>query len=147
MKKIILIISIFVTIFTYSSLYAEVGGSSNTGAGAVTGSSKPTPTNTSITQKFTPLQNPLKVGSIEGVIFLAVDIAIYIGVSFAILAIIFVGFKFVMARGDQTALKNAKEWFMYIIIGLAILISARVTVEIVQNTLIKSGVVNEKLFK
>lgn len=95
---------------------------------------------------ITKLQNPLKVNSIQAIIFLAVDIAIYVGVSFAILAIIFVGFKFVLAQGNDTKLTDAKKWFFYIIIGLAILISSKVIVEIVKNTLVKSGVVNESLF-
>ncbi len=68
---------------------------------------------------------------------------IYLGISFAILAIIWVGFKFVLAQGNPEKIKEARTWFFYIIIGLAILISARVIVEVVQNTLIKSGVVNQ----
>lgn len=91
----------------------------------------------------TKLQNPLRVDSISEVIILAVDIMIYVGVSFAILAIIFVGFKFIMAQGNSEKLKDAKMWFMWIIIGLAILISSKVIVEIVKNTLVKSGVVNQ----
>ena len=93
------------------------------------------------------LQNPLKVNSIEAVILLAVDIMIYVGVSFAILALIFVGFKFVMAQGKPEEINKAKEWFLWIIIGLAVLISAKVIVEIVQNTLVKSGVVNQGFLK
>ncbi len=89
------------------------------------------------------LQNPLKVDSIEAVILLVVDIMVYVGVSFAILAMIFVGFKFVTAQGKPDEITKAKEWFMWIIIGLAVLISAKVIVEIVKNTLVNSGVVNE----
>lgn len=93
------------------------------------------------------LQNPLKVNSIEAVILLAVDIMIYVGVSFAILALIFVGLKFVMAQGKPEEINKAKAWFLWIIIGLAVLISAKVIVEIVQNTLVKSGVVNQGFLK
>jgi hypothetical protein len=97
-------------------------------------------------QTITALQNPLKANSIREVIFLAVDIAIYIGTIFAVLAIIFVGFKFVAAQGNETKLKDAKTWFMWIIIGLAILISSKVMVEIVKTTLINSGVVDKSVF-
>ena len=102
---------------------------------------------TQTNQPAQKLQNPLKVDSIKAVILLAVDIMIYVGIAFAILAIIFVGFKFVMAQGNPDKISEAKEWFLYIIIGLAVLISARVIVDIVQNTLTKSGVVNENLWK
>ena len=98
------------------------------------------------TQTFTKLQNPLKAESIQEIIFLAVDIAVYIGAAFAVLAIIFVGFKFVFAQGNETKLKEAKMWLLYIVIGLAILISAKVIVEIVKNTLVKSGVVDKSVF-
>lgn len=98
------------------------------------------------TQTFTKLQNPLEADDIQEVIFLAVDIAMYVGGAFAILAIIFVGFKFVFAQGNATELTEAKKWLLYIIIGLAILISAKVIVEVVKNTLVKSGVVDQSVF-
>jgi nitric oxide reductase large subunit len=92
------------------------------------------------------LTNPLKVESVQGVIYLAVDIAMYIGVAFSILALIYVGFQFVMAQGNTDKLKEAKMWLLYIIVGLAILISARVIVEILKNTLSSAGVVDSSVF-
>lgn len=92
------------------------------------------------------LQNPLKVNSIQDVIFLAVDLSIYVGTSFAVLALIYVGFKFVAAQGNEKELIAAKQWLFYIVIGLAILISSKVIVVIVKNTLINSGVVDSKVF-
>lgn len=97
-------------------------------------------------QTITKLENPLKVNSVQQVIYLAVDIATYAGVAFAILALIYVGFKFVLAQGSEDKLKEAKAWFLYIIVGLAILISAKVIVEIVKNTLSDAGVVDKSVF-
>lgn len=97
-------------------------------------------------QTFTKLQNPLKADSVEEIIFLAVDVAMYLGAIVAVLLIIFVGFKFVFAQGKAEELKKAKMWLLYIVIGLAILISAKVIVEIVKNTLVKSGVVDKTVF-
>ncbi len=94
----------------------------------------------------TKLENPLKAESIRDVIFLIVDLAIWLGTAFAILAIIFVGFKFIYAQGKPEEIKDAKMWFMYIIIGLAILISSKVIVVIIQNTLTDTGVVNRSVF-
>lgn len=102
---------------------------------------------TTANNTFTKLQNPLKAESIQEVIYLAVDIAIYVGVAFSILAIIFIGFKFVFAQGKPDAIKEAQLWFFYVIIGLAILISSKVIVEIVKNTFIRAGVVNEDVFR
>ena len=142
MKKIILISILFSFLISFGVTLAATDSTGNPPPTDSTGQET-----TPKTQILPKLQNPLKVSSVEGVIFLAVDIAIYIGVAFAILAIIWVGFKFVLAQGNSEKLKEAREYFLWIIIGLAVLISARVIVEIVQNTLIKSGVVNEKVFK
>lgn len=108
---------------------------------------KPTiPPKTTAPAPIGKLQNPLRANSVSEVIFLAVDLAVYIGVAFATLAIIFVGFKFVMAQGDPKAISEAKSWFFGIIVGLAILISAKVTVEIIKNTFINAGVVDKNAF-
>ena len=131
------------TSFVYAQNNPSPTGGNNANPSPTGGNNAPT-TNTPAPSK---LQNPLKVNSIGAVIILAVDIMIYVGISFAILAIIFVGFKFVMAQGNPTEISKAKEWFLYIIIGLAILISSKVIVEVVQNTLVKSGVVKEKLWQ
>lgn len=139
MKKILFaLLLIFAATSVFHVAQAAVSGNDGTG---VSGNAP------QASQPAQKLQNPLKVTSIKEVIFLAVNIMVYIGVSFAILAIIFVGFKFVMAQGKPEEISKAKEWFLYIIIGLAILISAKVIVEIIQNTLVKSGVVNEKLWE
>lgn len=141
MKKLILIALLISATVSFNYAFA---------ADDSTGRSGPDDSTNGTTQSSQPaqkLQNPLKVNSIGAVIILAVDIMIYVGISFAILAIIFVGFKFVMAQGNPTEISKAKEWFLYIIIGLAVLISSRVIVEIVQNTLLKSGVVKERLWQ
>lgn len=92
------------------------------------------------------LQNPLKAKSVSEVLALAVDLAIFIGGMLAVLVFIFIGFKFVLAQGNEAKLKSAKEWFLWAVVGTAILISSKVIVEVVRNTLISTGVVNEKLF-
>lgn len=153
MKKILLIALLLLVIIPGSVSYAQedenpsmpVGNNANPSFPVGNDAPAPKPPTTSTPAQ--KLENPLRVDSIEAVIFLAVDIMIYVGVAFAILAIIFVGFKFVMAQGNSDKLTEAKQWFLYIIIGLAVLISAKVIVEIVENTLIESGVVNEDFWR
>lgn len=146
MKKIILTILTLIFLVSINNTFAAAPVSGDPNGAPVTGNPTP-PRTTTPSQPAQKLQNPLKVNSIEAVILLAVDIAIYIGTAFAILAIIFVGFKFVMAQGNADKITEAKSWFFYIIIGLAILISSKVIVVIVENTLIKSGVVKEGVFR
>ncbi len=142
MKKYISILALILTLSGGTFVYAADSSTGLPGPDSSTG----VPT-TVTSQPVQKLQNPLRVDSIKDVIILTVNILIYAGISFAILAIIFVGFKFVMAQGNPEKINDAKRWFMWIIIGLAVLISARVIVDIIQNTLVKSGVVNESLWR
>ncbi len=124
---------------------AQVGGGSNPAvpAGGVGGGSNP-PSQ----QRVIPtLQNPIKANSVEEVLYIIVDLAVFLGVIIAVLMFVYIGFKFIMAQGDSGALKDARQWFLYAVIGTAILISAKVIVEIIKNTAISAGVVNESLFK
>jgi len=116
------------------------GSTGNIPAGSTGGSAN------NSNSSFSKISNPLKVGSIRDVIFLLVDIAVYLGGAFAVLAIIYVGFEFVLAQGKPEKIKEAKMKFLYIIVGLAILISAKAIVVIVQNTLVNSGVVDKSVF-
>jgi hypothetical protein len=145
MKKIILGLVILTALININFVYAQDGTLINGPGPDGTLINAPAP-GTQTNQNLPKITNPLNAKSIQEVILLAVDIAIYVGTAFAILAIIFVGFKFVEARGNDTKLKEAKQWFFYIIIGFAILISAKVIVEIVRTTLVKSGVVNESVW-
>ena len=144
MKKIIFIILLAILI-TPSFSYAQDGTGNKPGPDGT--GNKPVETKTTASKTFAKLQNPLKANSIQDVIFLAVDIAMYLGMAFAILSIIFVGFKFVAAQGNEEKLKEAKSWLLWIVIGLAVLISARVMVDIIRNTLVESGVVQKDFLK
>jgi hypothetical protein len=93
------------------------------------------------------LSNPIYANSIADLIYKIVDIFIFLGVIVAVLMFIFVGFKFVWARGDSKAVGEARQWFYWLAIGTAILITSKVIVEVIKNTFISAGVVNEELFK
>ncbi|MDP3962514.1 MAG: pilin [bacterium] len=143
MKKIYIII--LLSLIVLWPLHRGSADTVNTGnnSGTVnTGESVSTPP-----QSASFLQNPLKAKSVEQVLTTVVDLAIFIGVIFAVLMFIWIGFKFILARGNQTALKEAREWFLWAVIGTAVLISAKVIVEVVKNTFISAGVVNQDLFK
>jgi hypothetical protein len=93
------------------------------------------------------LKNPLKgVNSITDLLYKMVDILIFIGVIVAVFMFIFIGFKFVWAQGDPKGLAEARSWFMYAVIGTAILISSKVIVEVIKNTLTSAGVVDERIW-
>lgn len=92
------------------------------------------------------LDNPIKVDSIQALMLTIVDLAIYLGAIVAAFMFFWVGFQLVMARGNSSAIKDAQAKFLAVVIGTAILISSKVIVEVIKNTLISSGVVEEKAF-
>jgi hypothetical protein len=96
---------------------------------------------------YPKLRNPLQANNIEKLLFSVVDIMIFIGVIVAVFVFIYIGFKFVMAQGNDEALKDAKRWFMYAVIGTAILIGSKLIVSVIENTLTSAGVVKQDLFK
>jgi hypothetical protein len=90
--------------------------------------------------------NPLKATSVTDILNLIVNVAVPVGAILAVLAFIFVGFKFIAARGNSDKINEAWAWFRYIAIGVAILIGARVVIAIVIATLTSAGVVQPGIF-
>ncbi|MBP6858617.1 MAG: hypothetical protein KBC33_02180 [Candidatus Pacebacteria bacterium] len=93
------------------------------------------------------LTNPLKVDSVGGLIQSFVEIFSYIVVLGAVLALIWVGLQFILARGDPKKMNELKGWLFYIIIGVAVVIGARIIIQVVINTLSASGVVDQRVIQ
>jgi hypothetical protein len=84
------------------------------------------------------LTNPLDLpddASLIDVLNMIVDAAMYIAIPVIVILIIYTGLKFVMAQGNETKIKEAKQMFYYVIIGTAIILGAKVLVSIVENTM------------
>lgn len=90
---------------------------------------------TATTGPIPTFTNPLKFNSIEKLIFGLVDIALQLGVVVAALALIWVGFKYVAARGNPKKIAEAHQAFLYTIIGIAVLFGSKVIVTIIQGTI------------
>ncbi len=94
------------------------------------------------------LQNPLtKVTSIGDLVKSGLQVFSYIAVLFAVMMLIVVGFQYIMARGNPEAVTKASMWLLYIVIGLAIVIGARIAVTIVINTMSATGVVDPNVIQ
>jgi hypothetical protein len=90
------------------------------------------------------LKNPLKVDSVGGLVQNFVEIFSYIVILFAVLAIIWVGFQFIIARGNATRMSELKDWLLWIVVGVAVVIGARIIIQVVINTLAATGTVDER---
>lgn len=90
------------------------------------------------------LSNPLKANSIGEVVLDFVQIFSYVVILLAVLALIYVGFQYVIAsaQGASDKIKELHGYLLYIVIGIAIVIGARVIVQVVINTLSATGTVD-----
>lgn len=81
------------------------------------------------------LKNPIAADNLAQLLKLIVKAVNYIMIPIIVLAIIYVGFKFVMARGEPGEITKAKEMFRWVIVGAAIILAAELLIEIVTNTI------------
>lgn len=139
------IITIGLVVFSLSSFVSAQGGvTSPTGN---TGSGVTNPTTTSPAPKdngiFT-LQNPLKVNSIGALLQSLMEIFTYLVIIFAVLMLIWTGFQYVVVstQGDSKKISELHNRLMWIVIGVAVVIGARVIIEVVINTLSATGTVS-----
>lgn len=90
------------------------------------------------------IENPLgnKITDIPSFIKEAIRIVLTIGIPIIALAIIYVGFLFVMAQGKPDKIKEAKKALANTLIGAALLLGAFIIAEAIGSTVdeIKKGV-------
>ena len=80
------------------------------------------------------LENPLKADSIAALLLVFVDGVIQLGAIVVVLALVWAGFQFTAAQGNQEKLQGARMTLMWTIVGAAILLGAKVIVEVIQAT-------------
>ncbi len=83
------------------------------------------------------IENPLGSNqtSIPNLVSLVLTYVTRVGGVVAIIAFIYAGFKFVQARGNETELKKAKDIFFWTVIGVAILLGAKLLADLVIGTI------------
>ena len=138
MKKVIMLAAVMIMIaFGATFAYAQDSGSNTTGS-SDSGSNKSVQT----------LDNPLpNVKSVGDLVKTGLEIFTYVAVIIGVIMLILVGFQYIMARGSPDKMKEASQRLLYIIIGIAIVIGARIAVSIVISTLDVSGAVDPKVIQ
>jgi hypothetical protein len=108
-----------------------------------------TVTNTGITNTVTntgtfTLHSPLdpKVTSIGGLVQTFIDVISYILILFAVLMLVYTGLQYILAQGNSEKIKELHGKLLWIVVGVAIVIGARVIIEVVINTLSATHVIN-----
>jgi hypothetical protein len=85
------------------------------------------------------LKNPIAAESFEALVTAILEVVVAIGTPIAILAIIYSGFLFVKAQGKPEALKTAREALIWTIVGVAVLLGARLLATVIQGTITGLG--------
>lgn len=108
------------------------GGAQGTPVGNGAGGANP---NSPVQSDPSRLQNFTNIDSIPEAFGALLDkVIIPIAIPFVALAIIYTGFLFVEARGNQEKLNKAKEALKWTIIGSSIVLGAYVIAQVVENT-------------
>jgi len=81
------------------------------------------------------LPNPLKASSLYEFLRGILDTVVAIGSVIVIFFIIYAGFLFVTARGDESQLKTAKKAFLWTFIGAAVLLGAFTLTQVIEGTI------------
>ena len=79
------------------------------------------------------LPNPIKKDTFTELINLFAGLAVQVGIPIAAIFIIFAGFKFVTARGNEVELQKARKTLYGTVIGTVILVGAWVIAKAVVN--------------
>ncbi len=134
-------------IFSFSSFVSAQSGvtspTGNTGSG-VTSPTGISPAPPSSSSNIFTLQNPLKVNSIGALLQSLMEIFTYLVIIFAVLMLIWTGFQYVVVstQGDAKKISELHNRLMWIVIGVAVVIGARVIIEVVINTISATGTVS-----
>jgi len=89
------------------------------------------------TSQSSTINNPIAADTFPALLSLVLKIIITVGLPIVVMAIIFVGFKYVTAQGNAGKLKEAHAAFKWVMVGAAIVLGSQVIVSIIQNTVAK----------
>jgi hypothetical protein len=160
-KKSLFLVAIFSFVFLSSSavifsdndvgdqsvIQLNVGSSEFNNQGGSSEFTTPTSaTNSSGTS--TKINNPLgqKITDIPTFILKILEGAIKIGMSVAVLAIVYCGFLFVTAKGNTEDLTKAKNALLYTVIGAAVLLGSLAIAQMIKDTIVEFGLINITYF-
>jgi hypothetical protein len=127
----------FISLFVFMVLalpavgtFAQTSPANPTSPGNPTSPANPTSPGTG----GSALVNPLQVDSLEELFGKILDAIIQIGTMVLVLMIVFVGFKFVVARGNPEEISSARSALMWTVIGGLILLGAKAIQLVITET-------------
>ena len=82
-----------------------------------------------------PIPPEANVNSITDLIRIILDAVTLVAIPIIVLAFVYSGFLFIKAQGSGNELKEARGYFMNVVIGAAIILSANVIFKVVEATI------------
>lgn len=86
------------------------------------------------------LDNPLKVTNFCDLLKIVLQAILIIGMPIAVVFLVIVGFKFILAQGNPEAIKTAQKNFLHTVIGIAIFLGAWTIAKVIATTMAALGV-------
>lgn len=86
------------------------------------------------------LENPLKVNNFCALVKTVLDAVIIIAMPIAVLFLVLVGFKFILAQGNPGELKKQRMNLLWTLVGIAIFLGSWALVKVIVATLSNLGV-------
>ena len=80
------------------------------------------------------IENPIKADTLAELLADILSIIVQIGIPILVIMVIYTGFTFVMARGNENKITEAKTAIFSVLIGSAIVIGAYAISEAIRNT-------------
>lgn len=140
--KIFIVLLLFCSFNLVVFAQDSVGGA---GAKSDVGGAKQTQSNI-----FT-LQNPLNknINSVGGLIQAFLEIITYLFIIFAVLMFIYVGFQYVRyaAQGNAKKIEELHKQLLWLVVGVAVVIGARVIIQVVINTISATNTVSPSIIE
>lgn len=114
-----------------------IPGSSQTAPGTIPGASQTAPGTIPGTENPKKLDDPLgESTTIEGLLLSLFDIVFYIGVPVVAFFLIWSGFMFIAAQGNEEKLETAKSRLVWTIVGAILLLGAWTISQAIKGTII-----------
>lgn len=80
------------------------------------------------------LDNPLQINTIEGLFRSLIEIVLVFAIPLVVFFIIYAGFLYVTARGNQETIGKAHKALLYAVIGGVLILGANVLIEVISGT-------------
>lgn len=89
------------------------------------------------------INNPLNVSDITDFMAKLLEIFIKVSIPILVIFIVYSGFRFLIARGNEAELEKAKKNFLWVVIGTAIVLGSWVIVTIIRGTVEQISLIHD----